>query len=62
MKEIDLIIRNSIIMLIINIMLSELHKLFKLIWQKKCCDNKSWKYFFTVWGGRMAFYEGYWSL
>jgi len=43
-------------------MLSELHKLFKLIWQKKCCDNKSWKYFFTVWRGRMAFYEGYWSL
>jgi len=28
-------------------MLSELHKLFKLIWQKKkCCDCKSWKYFF----------------
>jgi len=28
-------------------MLSELNKLFKLIWQKKkCCDNKSWKYFF----------------
>jgi len=27
-------------------MLSELNKLFKLIWQnKKCCDNKSWKYF-----------------
>jgi len=28
-------------------MLSELHKLFKLIWQKKkkCCDCKSWKYF-----------------
>jgi len=29
MKEIDLIIRNS------NIMLSELHKLSKLIWQNK---------------------------
>jgi len=30
-------------------MLSELHKLFKLIWQKKYCrDYKSWKYFFTV--------------
>jgi len=29
-----------------NIMLSELHKLFKLIWpKKKCCDYKSWKYF-----------------
>jgi len=28
-------------------MLSELHKLFKLIWQKKYCrDYKSWKYFF----------------
>jgi len=28
-------------------MLSELHKLFKLIWQKKKrCDYKSWKYFF----------------
>jgi len=27
-------------------MLSELNKLFKLIWRKKkCCDNKSWKYF-----------------
>jgi len=38
MKEIDLNIR--------NIMLSELHQLFKLIWQKKkCCDYKSWKYF-----------------
>jgi len=35
-----------------NSMLPELHKLFKLIWQKKkkCCDCKSWKYFFfTVW-------------
>jgi len=32
-----------------NIMLSELHKLFKLIWQnKKCCDYKSWKCFFAV--------------
>jgi len=30
-------------------MLSEPHKLFKLIWQKKlCCDYKSWTYFFTV--------------
>jgi len=30
-------------------MLSELHKLSKLIWQKKkCCDYKSWKYLFTV--------------
>jgi len=29
-------------------MLSELHKLFKLIWQKKKWDYKSWKYFFTV--------------
>jgi len=28
-------------------MLSELNKSFKLIWQKKkCCNNKSWKYFF----------------
>jgi len=31
----------------LNIMLSEPYKLFKLIWQKKkCCDYKSWKYFF----------------
>jgi len=30
-----------------NNKLSELNKLFKLIWQKKkCYDNKSWKYFF----------------
>jgi len=31
-----------------NNTLFELHKLFNLIWQtkKKCCDNKSWKYFF----------------
>jgi len=43
MKEIDLIIKTQ------NIMLSEIHKLFKLIWQKKkYCDYKSWKYFFTV--------------
>jgi len=28
-------------------MLSEPHKLFKLIWQKKkCCDYKSWTIFF----------------
>jgi len=28
-------------------MLSEPHELFKLIWQKKkCCDYKSWTYFF----------------
>jgi len=27
-------------------MLSELHKLSKLIWQKKkCCDYKSWNFF-----------------
>jgi len=37
----DLIIRNQ------NNKLSELNKLFKLIWQKKkCCDNKSWKYLY----------------
>jgi len=42
MKEIDLIIRNSF-----ETMLSELHKLFKLNWQKKkCCDCKSWKYYY----------------
>jgi len=30
-----------------NNKLSQLNKLFKLIWQKKiCCDNKSWKYIF----------------
>jgi len=28
-------------------MLSELYKLFELIWQKKkCCDNNSWNNFF----------------
>jgi len=27
-------------------MLFELHKLSKLIWKKKKCDYKSWKYFF----------------
>jgi len=28
-------------------MLSEPHKLFKLIWKKKkCCDYNSWTYFF----------------
>jgi len=43
MKEIDLIVETQ------NIMLSELHKLFNFIWQnKKFCDYKSWKYFFTV--------------
>jgi len=42
MKEIDLITKTQ------NIMLSELHKLSKLIWQKKkCCDYKSWKYNYT---------------
>jgi len=41
--EIHLIIKTQ------NNMLSELNKLFKLIWQKKnIYDNKSWKYFYSV--------------
>jgi len=42
-------------------MLSELHKLFKLIWQKKkCCDYKSWKYFlFYFFQCRGALYARY---
>jgi len=39
--EIDLITETQ------NNKLSELNKLFKLIWQKKkSCDNRSWKCFF----------------
>jgi len=44
MKEINLITRNSKYYVIWTS-----HKLSKLLWQKKkCCDYKSWKYFFTV--------------
>jgi len=50
MKEIDLIIRNS------N-KLSQLNKLFKLIWQeKKCCGNKSWIFFFLQCINKFAYF------
>jgi len=43
MTEIDLIIRNSKYYVI-----NHIHYLSWFDKRKKCCDCKSWKYFFTV--------------